>query len=97
MHHQEKLQNSMGNDIEWINSDNINTPYHFITQAEESLSQKGKKRARIVRELLQHLLLVLLEKDELETFFCQIKFGRFNQQINAIIPNEEWIHILLLA
>jgi len=36
-----------GTAIEWIKSDNLNTPNHYLTQAEEGLSAKGKRLARI--------------------------------------------------
>mgnify|MGYP001801476033 FL=1 len=37
-----------GDYIEWIKSDNINTPHHFITQSTEKLSYQGKQIARTV-------------------------------------------------
>jgi len=37
-----------GNCIEWIKSDNITTPYHFLTEASEKLSSTGKKKGRVV-------------------------------------------------
>ncbi len=35
-----------GTAIEWIKSDNINTPHYYLTQAEEGLSELGKAVAR---------------------------------------------------
>jgi hypothetical protein len=37
-----------GDAIEWIKSDNINTPSHFLTHATEGLSLLGKQAGRVV-------------------------------------------------
>jgi len=37
-----------GDHIEWIKSDNINTPSHFLTSATEYLSEEGKAAGRVV-------------------------------------------------
>ena len=37
-----------GEFIEWIKSDNINTPYTFLTEAQEYLSEIGFQKCRFV-------------------------------------------------
>jgi type I restriction enzyme, S subunit len=37
-----------GPGIEWIKSDNLNSPWYFLTKAEETLSRKGHSLARTV-------------------------------------------------
>ena len=42
-----RMPMNYGSAIEWIKSDNINTPSHFLTKAKECLSETGKQIGRI--------------------------------------------------
>jgi len=77
-----------GDDIEWIKSDNITTPYHFLTQASESLSKQGKEKGRIVPEGSILVCCIAGSKSSIGKAAIAHREVAFNQQINAIIPNE---------
>jgi type I restriction enzyme S subunit len=77
-----------GDDIEWIKSDNITTPYHFLTQASESLSKQGKGKGRIVPEGSILVCCIAGSKSSIGKAAIANREVAFNQQINAIIPNE---------
>ena len=36
-----------GHAIEWMKSDNINTPHYYLTRADEGLSELGRRVARV--------------------------------------------------
>lgn len=77
-----------GDHIEWIKSDNINTPFHFITEAAEYLSEEGK---RVGRTVPPHSILITCIAGSPECIGNVALTDRevaFNQQINAIIPFE---------
>ena len=46
---------NFGHAIEWIKSDNVNTGEHFLTQAVEGLSEKGRALGRIATKRSQYL------------------------------------------
>lgn len=46
-----KEKDNYGEFIEWIKSDNINTPSTYLTKAEEYLSEKGMKKGRVVPKI----------------------------------------------
>lgn len=77
-----------GNDIEWIKSDNINTPNHFLTEAEEGLSELGKKMARIVPTYSILVTCIAGSFDCIGNAALSDREVAFNQQINAITPNK---------
>lgn len=77
-----------GNYIEWIKSDNINTPYTYLTRSEEMLSEKGIK---VGRTAPINSVLVTCIAGSLSCIGNAAIADRsvaFNQQINAIVPNE---------
>lgn len=83
-----KDPNNYGQFIEWIKSDNINTPYTYLTKADEFLSEKGKEKGRVVPV---NSILVTCIAGSLSCIGNVAITDRevtFNQQINAIIPYE---------
>ena len=77
-----------GDYIEWIKSDNINTPYTYLTRSEEMLSEKGVK---VGRTASINSILVTCIAGSLSCIGNVAITDRnvaFNQQINAIVPNE---------
>jgi len=84
-----KQEEYYGNYIEWIKSDNINTPYHYLTQAEEYLSEEGCSVGRKVPK--GSILITCIAGSRSCIGNCAIanREVTFNQQINAIVPNED--------
>lgn len=83
-----------GTDIEWIKSDNINTPHYYLTRAHEGLSQAGKAVARTVPA---YSILVTCIAGSLDCIGNAAMTNRevaFNQQINALIPQHGDPHFL---
>lgn len=76
-----------GDDIEWIKSDNITTPYHFLTYATERLSSQGKKIARIVPPNSILVACIAGSRSSIGRAALADREVAFNQQINAIVPN----------
>lgn len=78
-----------GNYIEWIKSDNINTPYTYLTKSEEMLSEIGVIKGRVAPV---NSVLVTCIAGSLSCIGNAAIADRkvaFNQQINAIVPNEK--------
>jgi len=78
-----------GPGIEWIKSDNINTPGHFLTRAEESLSLAGGGNARIVEGGATLMTCIAGSRSCIGNVALADREVAFNQQINAITPGEE--------
>ncbi|MEQ2528922.1 restriction endonuclease subunit S [Bacillaceae bacterium CLA-AA-H227] len=81
-----KVKEYYGDHIEWIKSDNINTPYHFLTTAEEYLSEKGMEKGRVVPENSILITCIAGSKSCIGNAAIADREVAFNQQINAIIP-----------
>lgn len=77
-----------GDDIEWIKSDNINTPYHFLTEAKEKLSFEGKKVGRVVPENSILVTCIAGSPECIGNAALTDRPVAFNQQINAVTPFE---------
>lgn len=77
-----------GNYIEWIKSDNINTPYTFLTKSDEMLSEEGAKVGRIVPKGSVLVTCIAGSLSCIGNVAVADREIAFNQQINAIIPNE---------
>jgi type I restriction enzyme S subunit len=75
-----------GNDIEWIKSDNINTPYHYLSKATECLSKSGKKVARTAPPLSTLVTCIAGSFNCIGNAALTDRDVCFNQQINAITP-----------
>lgn len=76
--------------LEWIKSDNINTPSHFLTAAVERLSDAGKKVARIAPIGSVLVTCIAGSPDCIGNAAIANREVAFNQQINAIIPNSDF-------
>ena len=77
-----------GDCIEWIKSDNITTPYHFLTEASEKLSSIGKKKGRVVPPGSILVCCIAGSKSSIGRAAIADREVAFNQQINAIVPNK---------
>jgi type I restriction enzyme S subunit len=77
-----------GEKIEWIKSDNINTPYHYLTEARERLSDVGEKVGRIVPAGSILVTCIAGSPDCIGNVALSNRTVAFNQQINAISPFE---------
>lgn len=80
---------NFGNFIEWIKSDNINTPSMFLTEAQEYLSEIGFKKCRFVET---DSLLMTCIAGSINCIGNVAVTGHrvaFNQQINAIVPKRD--------
>lgn len=75
-----------GDYIEWIKSDNINTPYHYLTRADEFLSEKGLEKGRLVPENSILVTCIAGSKSCIGNAAIADRPVTFNQQINAVIP-----------
>ena len=88
------------NFIEWIKSDNINTPDTFLTQAEEYLSEKGEKIGRCVDSGSVLMTCIAGSLSCIGNVGVADRRVAFNQQINAIVPKTDetmyiyWLMIL---
>lgn len=91
---------NFGNAIEWIKSDNINTPSHWLTTAREGLSAIGMKRARIVSEGSTLMTCIAGSPSCIGNVAMTDRRVAFNQQINAITPKDDidpkFLYLLLL-
>lgn len=78
-----------GGDLEWIKSDNINTPFHILTKAKETLSKKGKNVARTVPPGSVLVTCIAGSKSCIGNIAMADREVSFNQQINALVPNNQ--------
>jgi type I restriction enzyme, S subunit len=86
-----------GSYIEWIKSDNITTPEHFLTSAEEYLSQKGAKLGRIVTKGAVLVTCIAGSPSSIGKAAIADRGVAFNQQINAVIPSDDVSSAFLYA
>jgi type I restriction enzyme S subunit len=77
-----------GKHIEWIKSDNINTPHHFLTQATEGLSVEGRKSGRIVPPGSTLVTCIAGSPECIGNSAIADREVAFNQQINAVTPHD---------
>lgn len=78
-----------GNYIEWIKSNNINTPDYYLTKAKEFLSDKGAAIGRIAPSGSILITCIAGNRDSIGNVAIADRMVAFNQQINAIIPNND--------
>lgn len=76
-----------GTAIEWIKSDNINSPFHYLTRAIEGLSEIGNKLARTVEAGATLVTCIAGSRDCVGNVAMTNRTVAFNQQINAITPS----------
>lgn len=88
--------NYYGSHIEWIKSDNINTPHHYLTPAEEFLSEEGEKVGRTVPENSILVTCIAGSKSCIGNIAMADRKVAFNQQINAIVPDKKKINYYFL-
>ncbi len=86
-----------GHAIEWIKSDNINTPGHFLTQANEYLSEEGKKIGRVAPFGSILVTCIAGTPECIGNVAMTDRDVAFNQQINALIPNSNVNNYFLYA
>lgn len=73
-----------GDFIEWIKSDNINTPSNYITQAEEYLSEEGERVGRTINENSILMTCIAGSISCIGNVAMTNRTVAFNQQINGI-------------
>lgn len=78
-----------GNYIEWIKSDNINTPQFILTQAKEYLSKVGAKIGRIAPNGSVLVTCIAGTPSCIGNIAMTNRDVAFNQQINAFVPGKE--------
>ena len=78
-----------GNHIEWIKSDNINTPNNYITRAKEFLSVEGESVGRSVPENSILMTCIAGSLDCIGNIALTDRKVSFNQQVNGIVPNDD--------
>ncbi|MUG79274.1 restriction endonuclease subunit S [Bombella sp. ESL0380] len=84
-----KDSSNFGQDVEWIKSDNINTPSHFLTQADEWLSATGKRIGRTAPVGSTLVTCIAGSPSVIGNAALADREVAFNQQINAVVPNRE--------
>lgn len=83
-----KIAEYYGDHIEWIKSDNINTPSHILTKASEYLSPEGMKIGRVVSSGSTLVTCIAGSPDCVGNAAFTDREVAFNQQINALTPKE---------
>ena len=81
-----KIKEYYGNYIEWIKTNNINTPFLYLTKAEEYLSEKGFEKARSVDPGALLTTCIAGSKSVIGNVAIANREVAFNQQINALQP-----------
>jgi type I restriction enzyme, S subunit len=77
-----------GDHIEWIKSDNINTPSHYLTKAVEGLSEAGLKVGRSAAAGATLITCIAGSPACIGNAALADRPVAFNQQINALTPRE---------
>lgn len=83
-----------GSDVEWIKSDNINTPYYYLTKAEEGLSEAGRRVARIAPSGSILVTCIAGSPECIGNSAMTDRDVAFNQQINALVPSDGDVHFI---
>jgi type I restriction enzyme S subunit len=83
-----------GTAIEWIKSDNINTPHYYLTKADEGLSESGKAVARTVPAGSILVTCIAGSPECIGNAAMTKREVAFNQQINAFVPANGDAHFL---
>lgn len=78
-----------GEFIEWIKSDNINTPFMFIIKAQECLSKTGFEKCRFVEAGSLLMTCIAGSINCIGNVAVTDRRVAFNQQINAIVPAKD--------
>ncbi|MGO5485494.1 restriction endonuclease subunit S [Selenomonas montiformis] len=88
-----KVKEYYGSNIEWIKSDNI-TDAKILTTATEYLSEKGEEVGRTVEAGSILMTCIAGSLRSIGNVAIADRKVAFNQQINAIIPNEQNTHFM---
>jgi type I restriction enzyme S subunit len=75
-----------GSEIEWIKSDNINTPFHYLTKATEGLSKEGRLIGRVAPVGSVLVTCIAGSPACIGNAAIADREVAFNQQINALVP-----------
>lgn len=75
-----------GDYIEWIKSDNLNNPKHFLTKASEGLSEKGARKSRLLPSGSILVTCIAGSPSCIGNAGIADREVAFNQQINAVTP-----------
>jgi type I restriction enzyme S subunit len=90
-----------GDDIEWIKSDNINTPSHYLSRATEGLSAQGRAVGRTAPAGSTLMTCIAGSPDCIGNVALADREVAFNQQINAVTPHDgvdyRFLYVLLLV
>lgn len=78
-----------GDHIEWIKSDNINTPQFNLTKAKEYLSMKGLQVGRLAPRGSVLVTCIAGSPECIGNIAMADRNVAFNQQINAFVPGKE--------
>lgn len=78
-----------GGFIEWIKSDNINTPFTYLTKAQEYLSEIGFQKCRFVEAGSLLMTCIAGSISCIGNVAIADRRVAFNQQINAIVPKKD--------
>ena len=92
-----RLRGYFGDAIEWIKSDNINTPQHTLTRAELGLSASGMRVGRVVPAGSTLVTCIAGSAACIGNAALADRPVAFNQQINAIVPQEDFHHSFVYA
>jgi type I restriction enzyme S subunit len=82
-----KVPDYYGDNIEWIKSDNINTPSHFLTRAIEGLSESGRRVGRTTPRGSTLVTCIAGSPECIGNAAMAEHEVAFNQQINAVAPH----------
>lgn len=95
-----EMPENFGATIEWIKSDNINTPSHWLTKAKEGLSEQGLSLGRIAPAGSTLMTCIAGSPSCIGNVAMADREVAFNQQINALTPfkgtEPEFLYGLLL-
>lgn len=95
------VEENFGNYIEWIKTDNINTPNIYLTKSKEYLSNQGLKIGRSVGVGAILVTCIAGSRRVLGNVAIADRKVAFNQQINAFTPHNEnpmfWYYQFILA
>lgn len=80
---------NFGSAVEWIKSDNINTPNYYLTSAEERLSPLGAAKARKVPANSILVTCIAGSPSCIGNVALTNREVAFNQQINAVVPAKD--------
>ena len=89
-----KISEYYGNYIEWIKTDNILSTQLYPSKANECLSEKGAIVGKVVDRNSILMVCIAGSLSSLGRVCITNKKVAFNQQINAIIPNEYNVYFL---